>query len=45
MIGMEILNPVGAWALWTMVLWAGLSATRIPAMQAAGIDPAAGRAG
>lgn len=40
MIGMEILKPVVALALWTMVMWAWLYATRIPAIQAAGIDPA-----
>ncbi|MCP5397551.1 MAG: MAPEG family protein [Sphingomonadaceae bacterium] len=33
MIGMEILKPVVALAAWTMVMWAWMYATRIPAMQ------------
>ena len=32
MIGMEILQPVVALAIWTMVMWAWMYATRIPAM-------------
>ena len=32
MIGMEILQPVVALAAWTMVMWAWMYATRIPAM-------------
>ena len=39
MIGMEILQPVVALAAWTMVMWVLMYATRIPAMQAARIDP------
>ena len=41
MIGMEILQPVVALAAWTMVMWAWMYATRIPAMSASDeIDPA-----
>lgn len=32
MIGMQILQPVVALAIWTMVMWAWMYATRIPAM-------------
>lgn len=32
MIGMQILQPVVVLAIWTMVMWAWLYATRIPAM-------------
>ena len=32
MIGMNILQPVVALAIWTMVMWAWMYATRIPAM-------------
>jgi hypothetical protein len=32
MIGMDILGPVVALAAWTMVMWAWMYATRIPAM-------------
>ena len=39
MIGMEILKPVVALLAWTMVMWAWLYATRIPAMMKAKIDP------
>jgi len=38
MIGMEILQPVVALAAWTMVMWAWMYATRIPAMSAAEVD-------
>ena len=38
MIGMAILQPVVALAGWTMVMWAWLYITRIPAMGKAGID-------
>lgn len=34
----EILGPVIALAAWTMVMWAWMYATRIPAMQRAKID-------
>jgi hypothetical protein len=39
MIGMAILQPVVVLAGWTMVMWAWMYATRIPAMVAAEIDP------
>ncbi len=32
MIGMQILQPVIALAIWTMIMWAWMYATRIPAM-------------
>lgn len=35
----EILQPVVVLAAWTMVMWAWLYATRIPAMSKLGIDP------
>ena len=38
MIGMGILQPVVALAAWTMVMWLWMYATRIPAMNKAGID-------
>lgn len=34
----EILKPVVILVAWTMVMWAYMVATRIPAMKAAGID-------
>ncbi len=40
-IGMAILQPVVALAIWTMVMWAWMYATRIPAMQKTPeLDPA-----
>ena len=39
MVGMDILKPVVALAAWTMVMWAWMYATRIPAMRAAKLDP------
>ncbi|WP_240310890.1 MAPEG family protein [Altererythrobacter sp. ZODW24] len=40
-IGMAILQPVVALAIWTMVMWAWMYATRIPAMQKEpDLDPA-----
>lgn len=39
MIGMGILQPVVALAAWTMVMWAWLYATRLPAMFAIKVDP------
>ena len=39
MVGMDILQPVVALAAWTMVLWAWMYATRIPAMMRAQVDP------
>ena len=39
MIGMEILKPVVVLMAWTMVMWAWMYATRIPAMRAAKLDP------
>lgn len=41
-VGMAILQPVVALAIWTMVMWAWMYVTRIPAMQKAGIEPGAG---
>ena len=38
MIGMDILGPVVALLAWTMVMWVWMYATRIPAMNKAGID-------
>jgi hypothetical protein len=35
----EFLTPVLALVAWTLVMWAWMYATRIPAMQKAGIDP------
>jgi hypothetical protein len=37
---LSILTPMLALICWTFVLWVWLYATRIPAMRAAGIDPA-----
>ena len=39
-IGMDILQPVVALMIWTMVMWVWMYATRIPAMQKAKIDAA-----
>ena len=39
MVGMGILQPVVALAIWTMVMWAWLYATRIPAMNKLKLDP------
>ena len=39
MVGMDILQPVVALAAWTMVMWVWMYATRIPAMNAAKVDP------
>ena len=39
MIGMDILQPAVALAGWTMVMWAWMYATRIPAMIAAKVQP------
>jgi hypothetical protein len=38
MIGMEILKPLAVLAIWTMLVWAWMYATRIPAMSKAKID-------
>ena len=38
MIGMEILQPAVVLMIWTMVMWAWMYATRIPAMQKAQVD-------
>ena len=40
MIGMEILQPVVALTIWTMVMWAWMYATRIPAMSKSSDIPA-----
>ena len=37
-MGMEILQPAVALMIWTMIIWAWMYATRIPAMQKAQID-------
>ena len=37
--GMDILKPVVVLAGWTMVMWAWMYATRLPAMGAAQVDP------
>ena len=39
MVGMDILQPVVALAAWTMVMWAWMYATRLPAMTALKVDP------
>ena len=39
MIGMDILLPMVALAGWTMVMWAWMYATRLPAMSARKLDP------
>ena len=39
MVGMGILQPVVALAAWTMVMWAWMYATRIPAMKARQLEP------
>ena len=39
MVGMGILQPVVALAAWTMVMWAWMYATRIPAMKARKLQP------
>ena len=39
MVGMDILQPVVALAAWTMVMWAWMYATRIPAMIALDLEP------
>ena len=38
MIGMDILQPIVALAIWTMVMWLWMYATRIPAMVKANLD-------
>lgn len=39
MIGMDIVKPVVALAIWTMVMWLWMYATRIPALGKAKVDP------
>lgn len=39
MVGMSILQPVVALSAWTMVMWAWMYATRIPAMKARKLEP------
>jgi hypothetical protein len=39
MIGMDILKPAVVLMAWTMVMWAWMYATRIPAMGKAKVDP------
>lgn len=38
-MGMDILQPAVALMIWTMIIWAWMYATRIPAMQKAQIQP------
>jgi hypothetical protein len=38
MDGQDILGPVAALAMWSMVMWVWMYATRIPAMQRAKVD-------
>lgn len=40
MVGKEILQPAVVLMIWTMIIWALMYATRIPAMQKAQIDAA-----
>ena len=40
MLALSILTPTLALACWTLVMWLWMYATRIPAMQKAGLDPA-----
>ena len=39
LMGMDILQPAVALMIWTMVIWAWMYVTRIPAMQKAHIQP------
>lgn len=39
-MSMSIMTPVLALIVWTFVIWVWMYATRLPAMRAAGIDPA-----
>ena len=39
LMGMDILQPAIALMIWTMIIWAWMYATRIPAMQKAHIQP------
>ena len=39
MIGMDILKPAVLLMAWTMVMWAWMYATRIPAMRVGNVDP------
>ena len=43
MIGMEILQPLVALMVWTMIVWAWMYATRIPAMQKSADIPSISR--
>ena len=43
MTNIEFLQPMLALILWTAVIWVWMYATRIPAMQKAGINPDAAR--
>ena len=43
MTTLEFLKPVLVLILWTMVMWLWMYATRIPAMQKAGVDPDSAR--
>lgn len=39
MVGADILKPVVVLLGWTMVMWAWMYATRLPAMSRAGVEP------
>lgn len=39
----SLLTPVLALIVWTLIVWVWMYATRIPAMQKAGLDPQQGR--
>ncbi|MBV7267347.1 MAPEG family protein [Erythrobacter ani] len=39
MIGMDILQPAVALMVWTMIMWAWMYASRIPAMNKANVQP------
>lgn len=43
MPNIEFLQPVLALVVWTLIIWIWMYATRIPAMQKAGIDPDSAR--
>lgn len=43
MTNIEFLQPVLALIVWTAIVWVWMYATRIPAMQKAGVDPDAAR--
>ena len=40
MFHLSLMTPLLALVCWTLVMWLWMYATRIPAMQKAGLDPA-----